>query len=312
MKQILYIFKNVQGFLLVLILMVSCRTSVDNSEYNENTRQDSSISAMEIEVSEEALVEIVANIASPIEMAALMNRLGVPFSKRYLANTSSVNDLNTNFQMAYKLGIFGADLGYLNMYEKSSAAVEYISIIKTLADGLRVGQFFDYTTLKRLATNNQNLDSLMFLSVHSYNEIDSYLRETPGRSYLSSLMISGLWIEGLYLITQVAKEYPHPDISERIGEQKIILTDLLNVLNLYKKNPSFNELIRDFETLNVEFKKINITYEIGEPETIEKVIEKDTILVIVQNEKSIVDISEDQLNSIIEKTEKVRNKLIGL
>ena len=308
MNQILYMFIKLQSFFLVIILVSSCRTSVDNSEQNDNTSQDSSISAMEIEVSEEALVEIVANIASPIEMAALMNRLGVPFSKGYLANTSSVNDLNTNFQMAYKLGIFGADLGYLNMYEKSSAAVEYISTIKTLADGLRVGQFFDYTTLKRLATNNQNLDSLMFLSVHSYNEIDSYLRETPGRSYLSSLMITGLWIEGLYLITQVANEYPHPDISERIGEQKIILNDLLNVLNLYKKNTSFNELIRDFETLNVEFEKINITYEIGEPET----IEKDGMLVIVQNEKSIVNISDDQLNSIIEKTEKIRNKLIGL
>jgi hypothetical protein len=263
---------------------------------------------MEIEVSEEALVEIVANIASPIEMAALMNRLSVPFSKEYLASTGSVNDLNTNFQMAYKLGIFGADLGYLNMYEKSSAAVEYISTIKTLADGLRVGQFFDYTTLKRLATNNQNLDSLMFLSVHSYNEIDTYLRETPGRSYLSSLMITGLWIEGLYLITQVAKEYPYPDISERIGEQKIILTDLLDVLNLYKKNLSFNELIQDFETLNVEFKKINITYEIGEPET----IEKDGRLVLIQNETSNVEITDEQLNSIIEKTNKIRNKLIGL
>jgi len=301
-------FKKVLSLLLFLILVSSCRTSVDNSEQNINAMQDSSISAMEIEVSEEALVDIVANIASPIEMAALMNRLSVPFSKEYLASTGSVNDLNTNFQMAYKLGIFGADLGYLNMYEKSSASVEYISIIKTLADGLRVGQFFDYTTLKRLATNNQNLDSLMFLSVHSYNEIDSYLRETPGRSYLSSLMISGLWIEGLYLITQVAKEYPYPDISERIGEQKIILNDLLNVLNLYKKNPSFNELIQDFETLNVEFKKINITYEIGEPET----IEKDGRLVLIQNETSNVEITDEQLNSIIEKTEKVRNKLIGL
>ena len=308
MNQILYMFKKVLSLLLFLILVSSCRTSVDNSEQNINAMQDSSISAMEIEVSEEALVDIVANIASPIEMAALMNRLSVPFSKEYLASTGSVNDLNTNFQMAYKLGIFGADLGYLNMYEKSSSAVEYISTIKTLADGLRVGQFFDYTTLKRLATNNQNLDSLMFLSVHSYNEIDSYLRETPGRSYLSSLMITGLWIEGMYLITQVAKEYPYPDISERIGEQKIILTDLLDVLNLYKKNLSFNELIQDFETLNVEFKKINITYEIGEPET----IEKDGRLVIVQNEKSIVEISDEQLNSIIEKTEKVRNKLIGL
>jgi len=301
-------FKKVLSLLLFLILVSSCRTSVDNSEQNINAMQDSSISAMEIEVSEEALVEIVANIASPIEMAALMNRLSVPFSKEYLASTGSVNDLNTNFQMAYKLGIFGADLGYLNMYEKSSAAVEYISTIKTLADGLRVGQFFDYTTLKRLATNNQNLDSLMFLSVHSYNEIDTYLRETPGRSYLSSLMITGLWIEGLYLITQVAKEYPYPDISERIGEQKIILTDLLDVLNLYKKNLSFNELIQDFETLNVEFKKINITYEIGEPET----IEKDGRLVLIQNETSNVEITDEQLNSIIEKTNKIRNKLIGL
>ena len=121
-------------------------------------------------------------------------------------------------------------------------------------------------------------------------------------------MITGLWIEGLYLITQVAKEYPYPEISERIGEQKIILTDLLDVLNLYKKNLSFNELIQDFETLNVEFKKINITYEIGKPE----IIEKDNMLVIVPNEKSIVEITDEQLNSIIEKTEKVRNKLIGL
>ena len=308
MNQILYMFTKVQSFILVIVILYSCQTSVDNSDQNENAKKDTLISAMEIEVSEEALVEIVDNIASPIEMAALMNRLGVPFSKGYLANTSSVNDLNTHFQMAYKLGIFGADLGYCNMYEKSSSAVEYISTIKTIADELRVSQFFDYTTLKRLATNNQNLDSLMFLSVHSYNEIDSYLRETPSRSYLSSLMITGLWIEGLYLATQVASEYPHPDISERIGEQKIILDDLLNVLNLYKKDPSFNELIQDFETLNAEFEKINITYEIGEPET----IEKDGMLVIVQNEKSIVEITDEQLNMIIEKTEKIRNKLISL
>ena len=300
-------FKKVQGFFLVIIIFCSCQTSGENSNQNKNVKQDSIISAMEIKVSEEALVDIVDNIASPVEMAALLNRLDVPFSKAYLASTSSVNALNTNFQMAYKLGIFGADLGYLNMYEKTSTAIEYISAIKTLADELNVGQFFDYNTLKRLATNNQNLDSLMFLSVHSYNEMDSYLRETQ-RSYLSSLMITGLWIEGLYLATQVASEYHHPDISERIGEQKIILNDLLNVLNLYKKDPRFNELIQDFETLNVIFKKINITYEIGEPET----IEKDGRLIIVQNEKSIVEISDEQLNSIIEKTEKIRNKLIGL
>ena len=300
-------FKKIQGFLLVIILFCSCHASIDNSNQTKNALEDTIIFAMEIEVSEEALVDIVDNIASPIEMASLMNRLGVPFSKEYLASTSSVDALNTNFQMAYKLGVFGADLGYLNMYEKTSSAIEYISTIKTLADNLGVGQFFDFTTLKRLATNNQNLDSLMFLSIHSYYDMDTYLRETQ-RSYLSSLMITGLWIEGLYLATQVAQEYPNTEITERIGEQKIILTDILNVLNLFEKDPRFNELIQDFETLNVEFEKINITYEQGEPET----IEKDGMLVFVQNEKSIVEITEEQLNMIIEKTKKIRNKLIDL
>lgn len=299
-------FKKAQSFFLIFTLFCSCQSSGDNSAQNENAMQDTIISAMEIEITEEALVEIIDNIASPVEMAALMNRLGVPFSKEYLAGTGSVDALNTNFQMAYKLGVFGADLGYLNMYGKTASAIEYISAIKTLADELSVGQFFDYTTLKRLATSNQNLDSLLFLSVHSYNEMDSYLRETH-RSYLSSLMVTGLWVEGLFLATQVAKGDPNPAISERIGEQKIIITDILNVLNLYKKDPRFNELIQSLENLNVEFKKINITYEIGEPET----IEKDGMLVIVQHEKSIVEISDEQLNRIIEKTEKIRNKLIS-
>lgn len=299
-------FKKAQSFFLIFTLFCSCQSSGDNSAQNENAMQDTIISAMEIEITEEVLVEIIDNIASPVEMAALMNRLGVPFSKEYLASTSSVDALNTNFQMAYKLGVFGADLGYLNMYGKTASAIEYISAIKTLADELSIGQFFDYTTLKRLATSNQNLDSLLFLSVHSYNEMDSYLRETH-RSYLSSLMVTGLWVEGLFLATQVAKGDPNPAISERIGEQKIIITDILNVLNLYKKDPRFNELIQSLENLNVEFKKINITYEIGEPET----IEKDGMLVIVQHEKSIVEISDEQLNRIIEKTEKIRNKLIS-
>lgn len=136
--------------------------------------------------------------------------------------------------------------------------------------------------------------------------MDAHLREN-NRSYLSSLMITGLWIEGLYLATQVAKEYPASEISERIGEQKIILADILNVLNLYNKDTRFKALIEDLENLNTDFKKIDIKYESGEPEP----VEKDGMIVFIQHEKSIVNIENEQLNNIIDKTEKIRNKLIG-
>ena len=88
------------------------------------------------------------------------------------------------------LGIYGADLGYLNIYGKTGNSVDVLSAIKRLADGLRVGQFFDFETLKRLSTSKSNLDSLLFLSVNSYNQIDNYLRNND-RGSISALMITG-------------------------------------------------------------------------------------------------------------------------
>ena len=41
MNQILFIFKKAQSFLLVLILLSSCRTTIDNSEQNEHHKKKS-------------------------------------------------------------------------------------------------------------------------------------------------------------------------------------------------------------------------------------------------------------------------------
>ena len=55
------------------------------------------------------------------------------------------------------------------------------------------------------------------------------------------------------------------------------------------------------------FDKVEITYEMGEPET----VEKDGMVMIVQNEKSIVQITDEQLQQIIDISEEVRNQLIA-
>jgi hypothetical protein len=182
-----------------------------------------------------------------------------------------------------------------------------LQAIKRLADNVNVGQFFDFNTLKRLASNNQNLDSLMYISVHSFNQMDKYLRDNK-RGNLSALIITGVWIEGLYLATQVAKERESDQLSERIGEQKLILADLMLVLKNYSADPYFAKLNASLEEMKNQFNDVKITYEMGEPEA----VEKDGMLTIVQNEKSVVHISKDQLKVIISTTEKVRNNLISL
>jgi len=260
-----------------------------------------------MEVSGQAMNEIIENISSPVEIAALLKKVGAPFSNKYLASTDKAENFTSANQQALNLGVYGADLGYINMYSKTSNVVSYLRSIKKLSDDVKVGQFFDFTTLKRLASNNQNLDSLMYISVHSFNQMDKYLRDNK-RGNLSALIITGVWIEGLYLATQVAAERESEALSERIGEQKLILGDLMLVLKNYNSDPYFAKLNTSLEEMKSEFSEVKITYEMGDPEA----VEKDGMLTIVQNEKSVVHITKEQLKSIIAKTAKVRNELINL
>jgi len=119
-------------------------------------------------------------------------------------------------------------------------------------------------------------------------------------------MIAGVYVEGLYITTQVAKEKPNKKLAENIGEQKTIFDQLLLILKNYKNDPYFKDLIADLETIQKELDPVKITIEVGAP----KSVEKDGYLTIVQTSKSIVNISDDVLKRIIAQTEIVRNKII--
>jgi hypothetical protein len=298
-------FKKLVYVLSAVIIISSCKSGSNRSS-NTDFEVPDSVLNQGLEISEESMQNIVQNISSPVEMAALIKELGVPYSNKYLSSTDRVGNLSTSYQQSLNLGIFGCDLGYLNMYNKTSGVIEYISAIKILADAIKVGQFFDFTTLKRLATNNKNLDSLMYISVHSFNQMDKYLHSN-NRSNLSALIVTGVWIEGLYLATQVAKESPNTQLAERIGEQKITLNELILILDNYRSDKQYARLINELQLLKDIFKNVNIKIEKGEPQ----MIEENGMLTIIQNDKSIVEISPDQLNKIINTTEEIRNKLIS-
>ncbi len=299
--------RNTLLLLCSLALVVSCQSKQSKRFEVVFDEPDSIEIAADLQISEEALEEIVQNVSSPIEMSALIKEIGTPFSIDYLATTDFVDRYNTSYQMAFSLGVFGADLGYLNIYDKNTQIVDYLTSINKLADGIKVGQFFDFTTLKRLATSRENLDSLMYISVNSFNQMDSYLRDNQ-RGHLSALMITGIWVEGMYLATQVVKVNPDPLLQERIGEQKLNMNNLFLILNPYKSQKPIQDMIDVLNGIKVEFDQVEITYKMGEPET----IEKEGMIMIVQNERSIVHVTDAQMENIIRKTEEVRNKLIEI
>lgn len=294
-------------FVIVVIAFVasSCTCSSNNNKAtNLFESTDSTAAQGALELDENAMENLVQNIGSPVETAELIKSLGAPFSQKLLAPTD-IDNFNTTFSKALNLGIFAADLGYLNIYGKTSSVLSYITSMKTLADGINIGQFFDFNTLKRLATNNENIDSLIFISTHNFNVMDEYLRKNK-RSNLSALMVTGVYLEGLYLTTQVYKIKPSKKLAESIGEQKVIFEQLLLIVKNYQKDPFFANIVSNLETIKTEFDAVDITIKPGEA----KSVEKNGMLTIEYTSTSTVTISDETLKNIISKTESVRNTLI--
>ncbi len=290
----------------LMFVSFSCRNSSNKTTQFVFPEADSVPVSEAEKLSPEAIADIAKNISSPVEIANLLQTLKVPFSQTYLALSIDANKQSTNFDKALKLGILGADLGYLNMYEKTGSSLEVLSSIRKLAEDIKVGQFFDFDAIKRLSQNKSNLDSLLFISIDSYSQIDKYLRSND-RGQLSALMIIGVWIEGQYLATQVVTQYPDKMLSDRIGEQKIILNDLLLLISPYcNRDQEFTDLCKDLQDIKDKYRYIRITYTQGDPIS----VEKNGRLEITQTETSVVDMSQEQLDGIIDITRKIRDKLI--
>jgi hypothetical protein len=293
-------------FLFLVFVCLSCRNSSKKTSEFVFPEADSVPVSEAEKLSPEAIADISKNISSPVEIANLLQMLEIPFSQEYIASSIDANKQTTNFDKALKLGILGADLGYLNMYEKTGSSLDVLSSIRKLAEDIKVGQFFNFESIKRLSQNKSNLDSLLFISIDSYNMIDSYLREND-RGQLSALMIIGVWIEGQYLATQVVSQFPDTMLIDRIGEQKIILNDLLLLISPYcSRDSEFTALCKNLREIKDKYRDVKITYTQGDPVS----AEKNGGLVVTQTETSVVEMSKVQLESIIEITKNIRNRLI--
>lgn len=293
-------------FFIVVILQFSCRNTPKKAGDLVSSEIDSLKETEIATTTSEELEEIPLNYFTPVEIADLFQKIGVPFSNDYLASSIDPNLQTTSFDKAIALGILCADLGYLNMYEMTGSSLNLVSSIKKLTEDLKVDQFFDFNAIMRLSLNESNIDSLLFLSLSSYTQVDNYMREND-LGHLSALMMTGVWLEGQYLATRVMKQYPDPMLRDRIGEQKIFLNHLAeNILPYCNQNKQFTQLCEYLKGLNDKYKDVKISYTRGEPVS----AKKGKGLTITQTETSKVEMSQEQLSQIIEASGIIRNNLI--
>jgi hypothetical protein len=292
---------------LILAILTACGSG--NKTTEDQFLQDLDSAKTEgPSISSEVIGDILQQIPAPLEISVLLKESGKKYNAGYLNSPDNLAKYNSNFQKALNLGIYGTDLGYTNIYEQNNDGVKYMASIKTLADGLSIGQFFDLETVGRLATNSKNLDSLLLITTQNFNSINQYL-QSQGRANLSVLLLTGGWLEALHIISEVASANPdNKELRETIGEQKIILENIMLLLSFYKESDqNMASLLTDMDELKKLYDKVNITYTYKES-TFEIV---DGVMVIKDNSTSTIDITDQDIQNIRTATSNIRNKIIS-
>lgn len=259
-------------------------------------------------ISDEVISSILQQIPSPLEISVLLKQSGTKYDRELLNKPANISRYNSNFQKALNLGIYGTDLGYTNIYEQNQDGLAYMSSIKTMANGLNIGQFFDLETIKRLATNSSNLDSLLLITTKNFNEINQYLQEQD-RSNLSVLFLTGGWIEAMHIVTEVASNDPaNKELQEKVGEQKIILENIMLLLSFYSDvDQNMNRLYERLKPLQKEYNNVEIikTYKESTFEIV------DGVMLIKDNSSSEIKITEQNVENIKNKINSIREGIIS-
>lgn len=258
-----------------------------------------------LEISAESMNAIIESIPSPLEIAMVIMQSGTSFNNEFLNDLGNADLYTTDQEKALSIGIYSGDLGYINMYEKAYLTVNTLSTIKGLADDINIGQFFDFATIKRLASQSDKIDSLIYLSTVNFNKMDAFLRSQK-RSNLSILMVTGTWTEGLYIASQVIRETNNKELIEWVGYQKVIVDQLILGLSAYKRDDYFLKLVNDLTSLKSIYDNIKITYDYHEPES----VEIDGRLVIVDKSTSTVNITDEQVKQIGDAVTAIRQRLV--
>ena len=244
---------------------------------------------------------VFQTVPSPLETASIFQNAGSVYNSEITNPVDNVTNYVTNTQQALNLGVYGADLSYANIFDQSQESMFYMNCSKKMSDGLGITTVFDDETLERIEENMNQRDSLMLIINDVFWLIDSYLKEN-NQSNLSALIITGGWIEGLYLGTKsLDSEKPNEALMKKIAEQKYSLDILIEILDSYD-NQEINKLSQSMRDLKVAYDKI----EVVETETS---ISKESEVATISG-GSTLKYEEGTILEIAVAIEKIRNEII--
>lgn len=281
------------GLIIIALILSSCNNNTQKvSEIAEGTLQplteknDNSVQQNEVH-----------GLPAPMQIANAIKTTNAAYSEHFLLSLNNKDATTSNFTKMLVLGMCAVDLGYANVYEQKQTSINYFSSSVKTADELKIIDPIDPSIIKRYKENVNNQDSLTSFTLSTFKKIHANLL-INNRTDDAYLILTGSFIEGLYLSGKIYEKGKDKNLVNVIGQQKIFLESITKLLPQYKDKKEIADLIIQLNDLKNIFDQVEITYKSSSNEPNSK-------------EMLPVNISDETLNQIIDKITLIRNSHIN-
>jgi len=231
--------RNILTILCVISLLAyGCGTSGSKEESSS-----SSESAESSSIKEAVEREFKYPIPTAYQVTQLLQTAEAGFVLGITNSPENVDRYETQKDKALNLGIYGADLSYSSTYNRQEETMGFLNASKKLVDDLQMSGIFTQEMVTRVENNISNKDSLILIVTESFYDTYEYLNQN-GQNKLSILVVTGSWIEGLYITTQLAISSNYDKrIMDIVAKQKTAVNQLFDLLQKHSGDEDISEVL---------------------------------------------------------------------
>jgi len=260
----LFRFKPMQFFAIVIALLFVASCTPDSKKEQQS---DDIVTVDSLELNEQIIKDVKTvkavfySLPSPLETAMILKQAGAEYNPELLNSIDNTSKYLTNKKMAINLGVYTTDLSYASLFDQTQTTINYMNASKKMAEGLGILNAIDESIVERLEANVNNRDVIMDIISETILNSSSFFEEND-RQALSTIVLVGGWIEGLYIATNLLDENANIQNSElvnRIIDQKLTLETVIKLLNENKDNEDVADVLVNINELRKIYNKIDIS-----------------------------------------------------
>lgn len=297
--------------ILVYFLLSSLFFACNSTEKKETERQDTLVFEATDTTELSSIIKVFHTVPSPLETALLFEEAGLTYPGKILSPYKNAPNFNTSFSIAINLGIYGTDLSFCSIFEKTQECIYYMNASKILAEKLDIASAIPQELIDRMERNIGNRDTFYQVITEVFWATDHLLKENK-RDEVAALVLAGGWIEGLYLGCEMAfsAKKENKKLLDKIAEQKLSYEHLIKLLSAHQSNPETKSLIEKLSPLTKIYEEIMLTTTPSDTLASQKNNKGNELKII--GGTSTLTYSSEQMKSLYNEVKNIRNTLISL